>query len=80
MTDVLQQRRRLNNKGWINGTVLTREISRAWTLEAAGFLTFSLTDHDIAVFTLAAIIKALHLDVVRGLGLQVSNQMPVFYT
>lgn len=43
-------------------------------------LTFGLTDHYVAVFALTPIIKALHLDIIGGLRLQVSNHVPVFYT
>jgi len=43
-------------------------------------ITFGLTDHDVAVFALPPIIKALHLDIVRGLWLEMSNQVPVFCT
>lgn len=42
------------------------------------FLTSGLTDHDVAVLALSPVIKALHLYVVGGLGLQVSNHVPVF--
>lgn len=44
------------------------------------FLTSGLTDHDIAVFALSPIVKALHLYIIGGLGLQVSNHVPVFLT
>lgn len=44
------------------------------------FLTSGLTDHDVAVFALSPIIKALHLDIVGGLRLEMSNHVPVFYT
>lgn len=44
------------------------------------FLTSGLTDHDIAVFALSPIIKALHLYIIGGLRLQVSNHVPVFLT
>lgn len=44
------------------------------------FLTSGLTDHDVTVFALSAIIKALHLDIIGGLGLEMSNHVPVFHT
>lgn len=44
------------------------------------FLTSGLTDHDVAVFTLSPIIKALHLNIIGGLRLEMSNHVPVFYT
>lgn len=44
------------------------------------FLTFRLTDHDVAVIALSPIIKTLHLDIVRGLRLKMSNHVPVFNT
>lgn len=44
------------------------------------FLTFSLADHDVAVFALAPVIEALHLDVVGGLGLEVCDHVPGLYT
>lgn len=40
-------------------------------------LTSRLADHDVTVFALAAVVVALHLDVVGGLGLEVSNHVPV---
>lgn len=51
---------------------------------AVGFffplLTSGLADHDVAVFALAAVVEALHLDVVGGLGLEVSDHVPVLHT
>lgn len=44
------------------------------------FLTSGLADHDVAVFALAAVVEALHLDVVGGLGLEVSDHVPVLHT
>lgn len=44
------------------------------------FLTSGLTDHDVAVFALPAVVEALHLDIVGRLGLEVTNHVPVFYT
>lgn len=41
--------------------------------------TSGLADHDVAVFTLSPVVKALHLDVIRGLRLEVSNHVPVFH-
>lgn len=43
-------------------------------------LTSGLTDHDVAVFTLSPVIKALHLDIIGGFRLEMSNHMPVLYT
>lgn len=43
-------------------------------------LTSGLADHDVAVFALAAVVEALHLDVVGGLGLEVSDHVPVLHT
>lgn len=39
-------------------------------------LTFGFTDHDVTEFTLPAVVKALHLDVIRGLGLELANHVP----
>lgn len=41
-------------------------------------LTFGLADHDVTIFALAAVVKALHLDVVRRLRLKLTNQVPEF--
>lgn len=41
-------------------------------------LTFGLADHDVTIFALTAVVKALHLDVVRRLGLELTNQVPEF--
>ncbi len=40
-------------------------------------LTFRFKDHHIAKFTLSLLIEALHLDVIGGLRLEVSDRMPV---
>lgn len=40
-------------------------------------LTFGFTDHHIAKLTLAALIKALHLNVIGGLRLQVVDGVPI---
>lgn len=44
------------------------------------FLTSGLADHDVAVFALSPIIIALHLDIIGGLRLEMSNHVPVLYT
>lgn len=51
-----------------------------YSLGGLFFFTFSLTDHDVAVFTLSPIIKALHLDIIGGLCLEMSNHVPVLHT
>lgn len=40
-------------------------------------LTFGFTDHHVAELTLAALIKALHLNVIGGLRLQVVDGVPI---
>lgn len=52
--------------------------TREWFLCA--FLTSGLTDHDVAVFALSPVVEALHLDIVGGLGLEVTDHVPVFYS
>ena len=47
---------------------------------AVKLLTFGLADHDVAVLALPPVVKALHLDIVGGLGLEVSNHVPGFHT
>lgn len=39
--------------------------------------SFRLTDHHIAKFTFTAFIKALHFDIIRGLVLQMIDEMPL---
>lgn len=41
-------------------------------------LTFGLADHHVTIFALAAVVKALHLDVIGRLRLELTNHMPVF--
>lgn len=40
-------------------------------------LTFGFTDHHIAELAFTSFIEALHLNVIRGLWLQVANGVPV---
>lgn len=40
-------------------------------------LTFRFKDHYVAEFTLSLLVEALHLDVVGGLRLEVSDGVPV---
>lgn len=40
-------------------------------------LTFGLTDHHVAELALAALIKALHLNVIGGFRLQVADGVPI---
>lgn len=40
-------------------------------------LTFGFTDHHVAELTLAALIEALHLNVIGGLRLQVVDGVPI---
>lgn len=42
--------------------------------------TFCFQDHHIPKFTLSLLIEALHLDVIGGLRLQVSDRVPVSVT
>lgn len=55
-------------------------MSHFFCITALCFLTSGLTDHDVTVFTLSPVIKALHFDIVGGLRLEMSNHVPVFYT
>lgn len=58
----------------------TRDSLPGWRCFAFSLLTSGLADHDVAVFALAAVVEALHLDVVGGLGLEVSDHVPVLHT
>lgn len=40
-------------------------------------LTFGFTDHHIAELAFAALVEALHLDVIRGFWLKVADGVPV---
>lgn len=40
-------------------------------------LTFGFTDHHVAELTFTSLIEALHLNVIRGLWLQVADGVPV---
>lgn len=42
--------------------------------------TFGFADHDVAVVALTALVVALHFDVIRRLGLQVVDQVPLLCT
>lgn len=40
-------------------------------------VTFGFTDHHVAELTFTTLIEALHLNVIRGLWLQVADGVPV---
>lgn len=40
-------------------------------------VTFGFTDHHVAELAFATLVEALHLNVIRGLWLQVADGVPV---
>lgn len=57
--------------------IILKKVSVSLCYSPRNDLTFRFEDHHIAKFTLSLLVEALHLDVVGGLRLEVSDRMPV---